>query len=79
MTRLQLDGAGVLVPVARAGAGRSAYVHASAECERALLKTRLLRRSLRHDMDRAARGKIIERLAVARDEHDELAERAKRP
>jgi predicted RNA-binding protein YlxR (DUF448 family) len=62
MTRLQLDSSGILVAVSRPHAGRSAYLHPTPVCTGALLKTRLLKRSLHRDFDRSAREGIIERL-----------------
>jgi predicted RNA-binding protein YlxR (DUF448 family) len=64
LVRLQLDADGELVPVARAHRGRSAYVHGTERCAGALAKTRLLRRSLRQDVDKGKREALIQRLAA---------------
>jgi predicted RNA-binding protein YlxR (DUF448 family) len=66
MVRLQLDEDGTLLPVRRAQGGRSAYVHATPRCATALVKTRLLRRSLRHDVDRTKREVLVERVVALR-------------
>jgi predicted RNA-binding protein YlxR (DUF448 family) len=62
MIRLQLGGAGVLSAVARAQAGRSAYLHDVPACIDALAKSRSLRRSLRADVAREVRLECAERI-----------------
>jgi len=48
--------------VARPRAGRSAYLHRRAECVEGLVRSRLLRRSLRRDIGRDDRERVIEYL-----------------
>lgn len=60
MLRLHYDVARGLQTVTTTGPGRSAYLHREPECIRALAKSRLLKRSLRHNVD----GDCRERLAA---------------
>ena len=78
MVRLQIDEGGALVPVVRAHTGRSAYVHATRQCATALVKARLMRRSLRYDVDRPTREALVERLGAMPEYQAEFAGHGKR-
>jgi len=64
LVRLQIVH-GRVEPVARPGAGRSAYVHGRRECIARIAAGKLLRRSLRADLDKVARLDLAERLCRA--------------
>jgi predicted RNA-binding protein YlxR (DUF448 family) len=64
MLRLQLLD-GQVEAVGRSVAGRSAYVHARGECIARIGGSRLLRRSLRVDLDKSARVALADRVSRA--------------
>lgn len=62
LLRLQAGSVGGLALVARPIRGRSAYVHDRRPCIEAVVKSRILRRSLHVDVPRALRVSAVERL-----------------
>ena len=61
LLRLQVPSSGGLELVERPVRGRSAYVHDRRQCIEAVVKSRILRRSLRVDVPRALRAMAVER------------------
>jgi predicted RNA-binding protein YlxR (DUF448 family) len=63
--RLQPGADGALRAVSVAHSGRSAYLHADPACVEALAKSRLVKRSLRREIDRDERGAAAARLRAS--------------
>jgi predicted RNA-binding protein YlxR (DUF448 family) len=70
LSRLQVCRDGALRVAVRTGPGRSAYIHPQPACIDALVKSRLLKRSLRRDVDAGRRStaaaELRARIALAR-------------
>ena len=62
LLRLQVPPGGGLAVAERPVRGRSAYVHDRRSCIEAVVKSRILRRSLRVDVSRALRVSAVARL-----------------
>jgi len=70
MLRLQTDSDGELRIVSRSGlVGRTAYLHRREDCIRALERSKRLYRSLRKQVDMAARSRFVAHV-LARDKAD---------
>ena len=62
MLRLRRDGGERIAAAAAIRSGRSAYVHASQECIRGLARSKVLGKSLRHNVAKDVRQELIESL-----------------
>jgi hypothetical protein len=62
MLRLRRDAAGTITSDASVRTGRSAYVHGSSECVRGLVRSKVLGKSLRHNVAKQERLDLVSAL-----------------